>query len=292
MNIIKPQNLSIGDTVEIIAPAGVVDYDLVMKSKKYLENKGYKVLLGEHIFEQVRYLAGSDEHRLEDLHNAFLNSEVKAIFCARGGYGTIRFIKDIDYNLIRNNPKIFCGYSDITALSLMILKNAGLITYSSPMMQSDFSSESINFYTEKSFFNVLSGGKEEYTSAKIINQGVAEGITWGGNLSTVVSLCGIDFIPDEKFIFFTEDVNEPVYKIDKMLNQLMHVEKFRKNVSAIAFGEFTGVDEELWLEEVFNEVSKTLNVPAAIGFKFTHFDEKQTIPIGQPAIFDGHIKIL
>jgi muramoyltetrapeptide carboxypeptidase len=291
MNIIKPQILSKGDTIEIIAPAGAVDYDLVIKSKDYIESKGYKVVFGEHIFEQERYFAGCDKHRLEDFHNAFLNPEVKAIFCARGGYGSIRFIEDINYNIVQSNPKIFCGYSDITALSLMILKHAGLITYSSPMMQSDFSDDVPNEYTEKSFFNVLSGNNEEYLSDKIINHGNTEGIIWGGNLSTVVSLCGLDFIPDEKFIFFTEDVNEPVYKIDKMLRQLINIEKFRQNISALAFGEFSGVDNPQWLEDLLSETSTLLNVPTASGFKFTHSNEKQTIPIGQKAIFDGNIKL-
>ena len=133
MNIIKPKKLEIGDTIAFIAPSGNIEEDKVYNSKKYFENKGYKVKIGKNVFKQNHYMAGSDSERLDDLHWAFGDTDIDAIMCVRGGYGTIRLINKLDYELIKNNPKIFCGYSDITALSLMIYKNCGLITYSSPM---------------------------------------------------------------------------------------------------------------------------------------------------------------
>jgi len=289
MNLIKPENLKSGDTIAIIAPAGEVEYEEVMKSKKYFESLGYKVILGKHLFEQNRYFAGDDNLRVEDLHNAFLNSEVKAIICARGGYGCLRLLKYIDFELIKNNPKIFCGYSDITVLSLMFLKHSGLITYSAPMAQSDFNTECPEHLTEKSFFNVLRGNREEYCSKEVIKFGEAKGIIWGGNLSSIVSLCGIDFIPDEDFIFFLEDINEPAYKIDKMLTQLCNIKQFRKYIKGIAFGEFSGCDNEVWLKEIFTETAELLGVPAYSGFKFSHELLKQTVPIGAMGLLDGNL---
>lgn len=289
MNLIKPDNLKLGDTIAIIAPAGEVQYDEIMKSKSYFENAGYKIILGEHLFEADRYMAGSDEKRVEDLHNAFLNKDVNAILCARGGYGSLRLLKHIDFSIIKNNPKIFCGYSDITILSLMFLKHSGLITYSAPMAQSDFNTEVPDIFTQKSFFNVLKGNSEEYYSTGAVKLGTAEGIIWGGNLSSIVSLCGIDFIPDEDFILFTEDVNEPAYKIDKMLTQLVNIKDFRKHIKGIAFGEFTGCDNEVWLNEIFKEIAEQLNVPAYSGFKISHNDKKQTVPIGIKGFLDGNL---
>ncbi len=292
MNLIKPQSLNKGDTVEIIAPSGAVDKDLISRSKVFFEKLGYKVKYGKHIFENYRYMSANDEARLEDLHNAFLSDETKAIVCARGGYGAIRLADKLDYKIFRNNPKIFCGYSDITALSLMMLKKSDLMTFSGPMAQSDFADDNPNEYTARSFFEVISEKYSLYNSKNIIKDGSASGIVWGGNLSTIASLCGTDFIPDEKFIFFLEDVNEPVYKLDKMLNQLINIPDFRKNIAAAAFGEFLNVDNEQWLFDLVKEFASTLNIPAASGFKFSHGEEKQTIPVGIKAEFNGTLKIV
>ena len=291
MNLIKPNPLKQGDTIAIIAPSGPVEFEPVSRAKRYFEEKGYRVKLGEHLFDADRYLAGSDEARVEDLHNAFADKEINAIICARGGYGAIRLIKLIDFELIKNNPKIFCGYSDVTLLSALFLKYANLITYSSPMAVSDFANDSVDEVTEASFFKVLGGEKDFYMSKTTYSPGKAEGIIWGGNLSTVVSLCGIDFIPDQDFIFFAEDVNEPVYKLDKMLNQLINIKKFRNNIKGIAFGEFTGTDDEEWLTALLQEASNILGVPSYGGFKFTHSCEKQTLPYGGYAVLDGTINI-
>lgn len=286
MNLIKPPYLKDGDTVAIIAPAGEVCYDEIIKAQAYLERHNLRVKLGKNVFNSFRYMAGTDEERVEDLHEAFLDSSVNAILCARGGYGSIRLIKYIDFDIIRRNPKIFCGYSDITALSLMMAKHSDLITFSGPMAQADFND--ITDFTVKSFFNVLSGGIEEYFSTITYNLGNAQGIIWGGNLSTIVSLCGIDFLPEEDFLFIAEDLNEPVYKIDKMLNQLINIKEFRKYCKGIAFGEFLDCGDENWLSENFTETAKILEVPAYGGFKFTHASDKQTVPIGaQGYLQDG-----
>lgn len=287
MNLIKPPYLNEGDTVAIIAPAGVVEYDEIIKAQAYLERRNLRVVLGKNIFKTCRYMAGTDDERVSDLHEAFENPEVNAIICARGGYGSIRLIKMIDFDLIRRNPKIFCGYSDITALSLMFAKHSDLITFSGPMAQSDFND--VTEFTANSFFNVLSGGFEEYMSTETYRSGNTEGIIWGGNLSTIVSLCGIDFLPDEDFIFFTEDLNEAPYRIDKMLTQLVNIKEFRKHCKGIVFGEFLDCGDENWVTDILLETANILEVPAYGGFKFTHAADKQTVPIGAYGILQDGI---
>ena len=287
MNLIKPPYLNDGDTVAIIAPAGAVEYDEIIKAQAYLERRNLRVTLGRNIFKSCRYMAGTDEERVSDLHEAFENPEVNAIICARGGYGSIRLIKMIDFDLIRRNPKIFCGYSDITALSLMFAKHSDLITFSGPMAQSDFND--VTEFTANSFFNVLSGGFEEYMSTETYRSGNTEGIIWGGNLSTIVSLCGIDFLPDEDFIFFTEDLNEAPYRIDKMLTQLVNIKEFRKHCKGIVFGEFLDCGDENWVTEILTETAAILDVPAYGGFKFTHAADKQTVPVGAYGILQDGI---
>lgn len=287
MNLIKPPYLKEGDTLAIIAPAGAVEYDEIIRAQAYLEKRNLRVKLGKNIFKTHRYMAGSDEERVSDLHEAFQNTEINGIICARGGYGSIRLLKLIDFDLIRRNPKIFCGYSDITALSLMMAKHSDLITFSAPMAQSDFND--VTEFTANSFFRVLTGEKEEYFSTWTYLSGNAEGIIWGGNLSTVVSLCGIDFLPEEDFIFFAEDLNEPVYKIDKMLNQLVNIKDFRKHCKGVAFGEFMACGDEKELSEVLYEFANLLNVPTYGGFKFTHASDKQTVPIGAWGILQDGI---
>ena len=262
-------------TIGIIALAGDVDKNKIHKAKLYLENKGFRVELSKNIFEKVNYLAGSDDVKIEELHNFFKNPNIDLILNARGGYGSIRIINKIDYDLIKNNPKPFIGFSDITALLLMIYKQTGIITYHGPMACSDFANP--NAFTEENFWNTLDGKKIEVFGNTTYKEGKAEGIIWGGNLSTVVSLCGQDFIPDKDFIFFAEDLNEPVYKIDKMFTQLFNIDKFKNYCKGIVLGDFLDVDNSDYLNNLFNQ----LPVPNIGGAKITHLEEKLTIPIGK-----------
>lgn len=282
MNIIKPEKIKNGETICIIAPSGNVDKDKILNSAEYFKSLGYKVKFGKNVFNQDRYLAGKDEERISDLEEAFNDKDVNAIICARGGYGALRIVEKINYNIIRNNPKIFCGYSDITALSLMILKRTGLVTYSSPMPKGDFQPEQIDEFTQKHFWLALKNELNEITAEelKTYKDGSATGILWGGNLSTIVSLCGLDFIPDKKFIFFTEDLNEPVYKIDRCFRQLLNIEKFRKNIAGIVLGDFLDIEYPQQLDELFDEIARELNIPVYGGYKITHGKSKLTIPIG------------
>lgn len=288
MNLIKPKKLQQGSTISIIAPAGNVDKNKLKFGIEYLKKLGYKIKLGKNLFNQNKYLAGTDEERAFDINQAFADSETDAIICARGGYGAIRLIDKLDFTTIKDNPKIFCGYSDITALSAVILKNAGLITFSAPMIQSDFSDNEIDKFTEANFWKALTSDKITIKpdNPKFYFNGIAQGITFGGNLATLTSLAGIDFIPDEKFILFAEDINEDVYKIDKYFRQLLNITKFKKNISGVVLGDFIGIDNEIWLDILFKEIAAELQVPVISRYPISHSRTKATVPYGANAILN------
>ena len=279
-----------GDTIGIIALAGNCDKDTVLQACENLEKLGFKTKLSKNIFDENRYLAGSDEDKINELYKFFQDPEIKLILNARGGFGSIRLINKIDYEIIKNNPKPFCGFSDITALLLMFYKKCGLITYHGPMLCSDFGHSSapslalpLGEGTLTDFLKAINDDLLEFTGSKVYKQGSAEGILWGGNLSTIASLCGQDFIPDEDFIFFAEDLNEPVYKIDKMFTQLFNIEKFNKNCKGIVLGDFLNIDNEDWLENFFN----SFIIPTIYIQGITHSKEKITLPIGRKAKLEG-----
>ena len=297
------------DTIGIIALSSECDKRKVKKAKANLESLGFKVKLSKNIFDKHRYLAGSDDDKVLELHNFFQNDEINLIMCARGGYGTTRIIDKIDYDIIKTNPKPFCGFSDATAVLLMIYKKTGLVTYYSPMACTDFtgnidaaaiqpfvfsgehapSAVRRKYSTILNYFKAVNNEHLRYEGLLSYKEGFAKGILWGGNLSTIVSLCGQDFIPDRDFIFFTEDINEPVYKIDRMFQQLINIPQFVKHCKGLVLGDFLEVDNVEWLDEYFIELSKRLNIPLSGGFKITHSEEKITIPIGKRGILNNNV---
>ena len=307
-----------GDTIGIIALSGNCDKKKLELAKANIEALGYNVRLSMNIIDQSRYLAGSDEDKVRELERFFKDNEIKLILCARGGYGAIRLINKIDYSILKANPKPFCGFSDVTALLLMIYRKTGIVTYHGPMACSDFgtnieinpspqplshkgrgenllSSPQTSYIglvgefssTLQTFFKAINEEPLRFEGTKIYKEGTAEGILWGGNLATVVSLCGQDFIPYRDFIFFTEDLNEPVYKIDRMFQQMINIPQFKKYCKGIVLGDFLDTDNDGWLEEYFNELSERLQIPITGGFKITHGKEKITLPIGKNARLDG-----
>lgn len=288
MDLIYPEHLKKGDTIGILCVSGKIDdYSKLNRAKEFIESKGYNVKISYLPEKQNGYLCADDETRASELNRFFADKTIKAIIAARGGYGSIRIIDKIDYKIIKDNPKFFGGYSDITALSLMIYKNTGLVTYNSPMAYSDFGNQ-ISDYTEKSFFDVIENGLTELQleNSRVYKSGNASGVLWGGNLSTIQSLCGIDFIPVDDFIFITEDINEPVYKIDKMFAQLFNISKFKTNCKAIVLGYFSNIDNNEILDKLFKEIANKYEIPVVKGLKFGHERDFLTFPIGVNAILN------
>ena len=286
MKIIKPKKLKTGMTIGLLSVSGAIeDKSELDIAKQRLEKSGYKVVICEG--ENYRDMAGTKKTCLENLHKFFADKNIDAIIASRGGYGTLRFLNDIDYSLIKKNPKIFVGFSDITNLLTMFYKKSGLIGFYGPMALSDFALE----FDKTSYYKMIdtiSDMPMEFKAEKekTLFGGVAKGVLWGGNLSSLASMCGLDFIPDEDFILFFEDWHDPVYKLDRMFTQLINIEKFKKNLKGIIWGEFLGVDEKeftLWQKELIG----TLKIPMASGFKITHGENKITLPYGIKATFDA-----
>ena len=289
-NIFAPK-LKKGDTIGFLCVSGdIKDYSRLENAKKLFENRGYRVLISDTTKTHKNYLCANDSERAEALNNFFADESINAIIACRGGYGAIRILDKIDYDVIKNNPKIFCGYSDITALQLIIYKKTGLVSYNAPMIYSDFGLD-FDEYTVENFFGTLTQGIKEICLDKpqIFYPGTTTGILWGGNLSTVQSLCGLDFIPDDKFVFAAEDINEPSYKIDKMFTQLLNIFQFKNNLSGIILGDFSGIDNEDYFYDFIKELASDLKIPFASGLKFGHEKQKLTFPIGAKIIFDTNL---
>lgn len=275
-------------TIGIIALSGVIDKEKLNFAINNLKSLGYNVKLSKNILDTNRYLAGNDKDKVEELEKFFLDPKIDIIMAVRGGYGAIRLIDKIDYNILKNHPKIFTGFSDVTALLLMIYKKTGMVTYHGLMATPDFGFDcEIDEFSFRQFQAAINDEELNLEGNKIYRDGAAEGIIWGGNLATLVSLCGIDFIPNEDFIFFAEDLNEPVYKIDKMFTQLFNIKEFKKYCKGIVLGDFLDCGNEKWLEEFFVELSGIHQIPIVGGFKITHNRKKITIPIGKKAILSG-----
>lgn len=298
MNLIKPKKLKRGDTIGFLAISGETKSKAhILRAKKYFEAKGYNVVFSQNIFDKKRYLAGEDEIKIQELHRFFQDPNIDAILCSRGGYGIIRLLDKIDWDIIKQNPKIFAGYSDISAMSAMIYKKTGLITFSSPMAQTDFGGENVSKTVEVSFFKTLTNTgdleiKPDSRKSKVYREGNCEGILWGGNVTTIATLCGQDFIPNEKFIFFAEDLNADVYQIDRTFTQLLNIEKFRNNLQGIAMGDFLDVTNKKFFDELFFEIGDKYKFPILSGFRITHATDKITVPYGAQAEFSTQDKTL
>jgi muramoyltetrapeptide carboxypeptidase len=276
-----------GDKIGIIALAGACDNTAMILAGEYFKGLGYNIEFSKNINDEYAYFAGNDEDKVSELHRFFEDPSIKLIMNARGGYGSIRLLDKINYKIIKNNPKPFVGYSDITALLLMIYKNTGLTTYHGPMFCPDFAGEAFRNDNLKFLGNALAGKSITLNGNKVYKNGRAKGIIWGGNLTTMSTLCGQNFIPEEDFILFAEDLNEPVYKIDRMLQQLLNIEQFRSNCKGIIFGEFLNTDNEAWLEKYFTNLVKRYPIPVSGGFNITHSGVKVTIPIGRKSVLNG-----
>ena len=286
MKTVKPKKLKNGMTIGLLSVSGAIESVTELEvAKSRLEKSGFNIIIAP--YANYRDMAGTKEQCVKNLLDFFENSDIDVIIASRGGYGTLRFLKDIDYNIIKNNPKIFVGFSDITNLLAMFYKKAGLIGFYGPMALSDFSSkfDKISYYDMLNILSNAPGVIQTKTLQKICG-GIAKGILWGGNLSSLASMCGLDFIPNEDFILFIEDWHDPVYKLDRMFTQLMNIDKFKKNLRGIVWGEFLGVDEEEF-KDWQNELNETLKIPMCGGFKITHGENKITIPYGVKAEFDA-----
>jgi muramoyltetrapeptide carboxypeptidase len=286
---IKPRALQPGDTIGIIAPASNIKRELLEAGCDALRKLGYKPFYLDSILEKDLYFAGSTQRRARELEEMFTRDEVRAIICARGGYGANYLLETLSVDKIKAHPKIFVGYSDITTLLTHIFDSTGLVTFHGPMVAKDFThSDGIEV---DSWEAALTGASEwalnlgPESGVKALLSGDAEGILYGGCLSMLVASLGTPYeIQTAGTVLFIEDVAAKPYQIDRMLMQLKLAGKFA-GVRGIIFGEMLDCsqnkDQGYTLEEVVLRVVEDLGVPVAYGLRSGHVSRRNiTLPFG------------
>jgi muramoyltetrapeptide carboxypeptidase len=292
MTILKPPRLNKGDLIGIVSPASPInDPTNIDRGVRYLESLGYRTLVGAHARNVLGYLAGSDEERLSDLHTMFADKKVKAIFCVRGGYGTPRLLRLLNYRLIARNPKILLGFSDITAIQLALWKRCRLVTFHGPMLGVDMAG-TIDPFSEETLWRMLTSAKKgpalEFRADEGLTyrEGKAVGCLLGGNLSLVVNLIGTKELPVfMNAVLFLEEIGEEPYRIDRMLTQMRNtgVLKGIKGVLGGRFIDCVPKDPKIpsrTTEEILQELAELLRVPFLAGLPFGHTTRKLTLPVG------------
>jgi len=290
----KPPALQKGDLIGVVAPAGVVKADDLGNGVRRLEELGFRVALGRSLYRSARYLAGRDEERAADLAEMFANPEVKAVVAARGGYGTSRIIPLLDAKALARSPKIFVGSSDLTLLLHFLRSACRLVTFHGPMVSPNFGKYS-SPTTNGEFVRILGAttppGPIDVTGVKVLKGGSGEGVLTGGCLSLVCQTIGTPYeIQTEDAILFLEDINEPPYRIDRMLTYLKQVGKF-DGVRAVVFGLMPDCHpspQELYtLEDVIRDVLADLPCPILYDFPSGHGGTNVTLPFGVRAAVEG-----
>ncbi|MEG0299992.1 S66 peptidase family protein [Cetobacterium sp.] len=295
------QILKKGDLIGLVAPASYMDEEKLKSAIKNIESLGYKVRVGESVKNRWHSFAGEDFARAKDLNTFFRDKDIKAIMCVRGGYGSIRLLNLLDYDMIKKNPKIFIGYSDITSIHMALYKKCNMMTYHGPMAVSNLSGE-YNKDTLKHFLEVVTEDKiirklENFgKELKFFNDKSCEGIVVGGNLATLISNIGTEYDLDyTDKILFLEDIGENTYKIDRMLWHLKNLGIFDR-VAGILLGDFSDCEKsgenDMELEEVFSSHFNGYDKPVCYNFQSGHCTPMQTLILGCNLKIDGKGKIL
>jgi muramoyltetrapeptide carboxypeptidase len=307
--MIKPRAFRPGDTVGLITPASYIfDVWRIDEVAPRLAALGLKTKLGAHVRARRGYLAGTEDERLSDLHAMFADPEVAGVFCLGGGYGTERLLDRIDYGLIRRNPKVFLGYSDITALHLAFGKFARLVTFHGPVAMSSlpawtaealkkalFVPQPIGVVENPPESDPLSPDHPRHT----VSPGRARGQTIGGNLTLVSTTMGTPWEIDTRGrILLLEDTGEAPYRIDRMLVQLALAGKLA-DVAGVVWGTCTdcapsnsSYEISLSMSELLDDILGPIGKPVLAGVVFGHTHEKATLPLGVEAELDASAKTL
>lgn len=294
--LIKPKRLKRGDTLGVIAPSSGLVPEAFEKALQNLHGLGFKTAVGKYARNNIGLFSAKDSERLHDLHWAFKNNEIDGIWCVRGGDGAPRILPDLDFELIKRNPKVFVGYSDITALHLAISQKCGLVTFHGPVGTSEYSE-----YTRKRVLEVLTEPANSYQigisqdnqanpsplyKTEVIVSGKCRGTLIGGNLSLLSALAGTPYALTnlKGKILFIEDVDEHPYRVDRMLTQLRQSANMR-SLAGIALGIFENCNPTEkkpfpQLIDVIRDRLGDLGVPVIYGLSFGHVRDQCTLPIG------------
>lgn len=310
---LKPPVLRTGDTVGMVAPASnAYEAEEIVIAKETMEQYGFKVELGRHVTEQYGYLAGKDDARAADINEMFRRPDIRGIVTFSGGYGCSRLLPLLDYNLIRQHPKVIVGHSDITSLLLGIHRQTGLVTF-----HGSSGLTGVGDYAKSHFRRAImstteigaiaqppkpADGEVERTHRLItIVPGQATGQLVGGNLTLVTNLLGTPFEPDTRGkILFLEEIGEEPYSVDRMLTQLWLAGKFQ-DAAGIALGHFVNCyprehqpsfPQTLSLETILRDRFEPLKKPTLYNLMFGHVKENAVLPIGVTATLDATAKTL
>lgn len=307
--MLKPKKLSPGAAIGIVAPASPCEkpYELE-RARAFIEALGYRVVIGPHVDLRKGFVAASEEERAADINAMFADPKIDAVCCARGGYGSAQVIRHLDFDLIRRNPKIFTGFSDITSLHLAINRLAGLVTFHGPGM-ARFNSEELTDYTKTQFFKALTtteplGDIPLHDPKKwlhTINGGAAEGELIGGNMTLLCASMGTPFQPDVRGkILFLEDIDTEPWMMDNNVSHLRNAGVLEQ-VAAVVIGECKGCEPydyrpgflaDVCVEEVFEYYLRPLGIPALYGLPLGHTEDMATLPLGVKVRLDASAKKL
>lgn len=304
--LVKPRVLRPGDTVGLVTPSTYVsDPDRLWLAQRTIEELGLRCKMGRSVGRREGYLGGTIRERVEDIHAMFGDPEVKAVFCVRGGYGAAMLLDSLDYALIGKNPKVFVGYSDITALHLAIHRLTGLVTFHGPVTLSALTDWTLEHFRRALFetkpLGRLSNPPEPRPIRprhpwRAVRPGKARGPLIGGNLTLISTTLGTPYeIQTEGRILFLEDVGEEPYSIDRMLTHLRLAGKFR-GIHGLIWGECAscrprefqpGFESTFSTGEVVQNILGGLDVPVLTGLVIGHTDDQLTLPLGVEAELDA-----
>ncbi len=295
MTFLHPPCLRPGDEVALISPSGpLASPEVARQSAKALENLGFKVRLGKHAAGRFDYLAGTAEQRLEDLNAALNDDGIKAVFCTRGGYGAPHLLKGVDYGAAKRSPKIFAGYSDISALHAAFLTQAGLCTLHAPMIAGSYVAEKTKITEVSHAVHMHSLTEPEpigsirkamdWRDPWIMRKGKATGLLIGGNLAVMGGLVGTPYFPNpDGAILFIEDIGEEPYRLDRFVTQ-MDLAGILERLSGIILGQFTDCKSDDpkrgTVEEMLERTLAGVDVPIIGNFPTGHVPVNASLPLG------------
>lgn len=291
----KPAKLRRGDRIGVIAPAGCVEPDALFKGIEAIRKQGYEVEWPSRILDSKGYLAGDERNRADDLINFFDREDIKAIFCARGGFGSAQLLPYLIGSDFLPIPKIFAGYSDITILLNWLNNQFGIVTFHAPMVAMEMA-HGLSDRTEEAFWGLLTGETPPWRVelGEVIRSGKVEGEMVGGCLSVVVTTLGTPYeIETNGKLLFLEDIGERPYRIERMLTHLRMAGKL-DHLAGLVFGEFTNCESEgsRTVLQIIREMFAQTPYPVVTGMPAGHGKEHITLPFGVRMVLDGYMGVL
>ena len=306
-----PRALRPGDCVALISPASASNPEKIEAGVAYLTSIGLRPKVMPSAAQRRYHLAGSDEQRLSDLHQAFADPDFAGIFCLRGGYGCTRLLESIDWALIASNPKVFVGFSDVTALLNSMVTRSNIVCFHGPMVTSNLIDD--DDYTRQALWDMVMPqapvtfpytipNQHPWQCLHAYGQSQVEGRLMGGNMSLLAALCGTAYQPElADSIVFLEDWHETYYSLDRQWQQLSMAGAF-KGVKAILLAEFAEMTPETWPNEpeypmaaFLRDLTAHLGIPVGYGFSVGHGAQTATFPVGgsvRLSLADGRLEIL